>query len=186
MYISADPSKKISALDDLSLIELVVQRGEAAVQELPESIQKDKEAVAETIEHNLRKVIIEERPTNPKYYEKMSELLDELIQQRKKAAMEYQAYLKKLVELTRKVKKMEGQDYPKTLTSSAQKALYDNLNNDFGLALTIDETVRYTAKDGWRGNKFKEREVKQAIQRELPEVIKVGEILDVIKNQDEY
>lgn len=33
------------------------------------------EAVAETIENNLRKVIIDEQPVNPRYYEKMSALL---------------------------------------------------------------------------------------------------------------
>ncbi len=33
------------------------------------------EAMAETIENNLRRVIIDERPTNPMYYEKMSALL---------------------------------------------------------------------------------------------------------------
>ncbi|HKK44534.1 MAG TPA: type I restriction endonuclease subunit R [Balneolaceae bacterium] len=186
MYISADPSQKISELDDLSLIELVVQRGEDAVTALPKKIQEDPEAVAETIENNLRKVIIEERPANPKYYEKMSELLDELIQQRKRAAMEYKAYLKKLVELTRKVKQVDGQNYPERVQTSGQKALYDNLNNDDKLALAIDQTVKYTAKDGWRENKIKEREVKRAIKMSLPELFDAQEILEVIKNQHEY
>ena len=49
---------------------------------LPEGIRKNKEAVAETIENNVRKLIIDEQPINPKYYEKMSELLDALIEQR--------------------------------------------------------------------------------------------------------
>ena len=34
--------------------------------------------MAESIENNLRRVIIDEMPTNPRYYEKMSEVLDTL------------------------------------------------------------------------------------------------------------
>ncbi|PAU95374.1 restriction endonuclease subunit R [Aliifodinibius salipaludis] len=186
MYISAEPSEKISALDDLSLIELVVQRGEDAVNELPEGIRNDPEAVAETIENNIRKRIIEERPTNPKYFEKMSDILEELILKRKQQALDYKKYLQELVELTKKVKQLNGQDYPEQIKTSGQKALYDNLNNDDELAKVVDKTVKYTAKDGWRDNKIKEREVKRAIKQKLPEKFNVQEVLDVIKNQDEY
>jgi len=35
-------------------------------------------------------VIIDEQPLNPKYYDKMSELLDPLMQQRKEEALDYQ------------------------------------------------------------------------------------------------
>ncbi len=34
--------------------------------------------MAETIENNVRRLIIDEMAVNPKYYEKMSELLDAL------------------------------------------------------------------------------------------------------------
>ena len=50
---------------------------------LPEGIRKNQKRVAETIENNVRKLIIDEQPINPKYYEKMSELLDALIEQRR-------------------------------------------------------------------------------------------------------
>ena len=55
------------------------------------------QAAAETIENNVRKIIIDEQPLNPKYYEKMSELLDALIAQRKKEALDYQIYLQRIV-----------------------------------------------------------------------------------------
>ena len=71
---------------------------------LPEGIRENKEAVAETIENNVRKLIIDEQPINPKYYEKMSELLDALIEQRKQEALDYQEYLAEIVELTKKAK----------------------------------------------------------------------------------
>ena len=82
-YIRAEESEKVSAFDDMSLVQLIVERGADAVKALPEGIRKNKEAVAETIENNVRKLIIDEQPINPKYYEKMSELLDALIKQRR-------------------------------------------------------------------------------------------------------
>ena len=64
-YIRADESEQVSAFDDLSLIQLVVERGAAAVDDLPEGIRNDPEAVAETIENNVRRVIIDEHPSTP-------------------------------------------------------------------------------------------------------------------------
>ena len=68
-YISAEESEKISEFDDLTLIELIVARGTDAINSLPEGIKKNK-AAAETIENNVRRLIIDETPTNPKYYER--------------------------------------------------------------------------------------------------------------------
>src|SRR4030066_773875 len=114
-YIRAEESEKVSAFDDMSLIQLIVERGADAVKSLPEGIRKNKEAVAEVIENNVRKLIIDEQPINPKYYEKMSELLDALIEQRRKEALNYQEYLHKIVELTRKVARPEASGaYPAT------------------------------------------------------------------------
>jgi len=83
-YIGAEESRMLANFDDLSLVELLVEKGPDAINALPKTIQKNKEAMAETIENNLRKAIIEKAPTNPMYYEKMSALLDELIKMRKK------------------------------------------------------------------------------------------------------
>jgi len=187
-YIDASHSRKVSSLDDYTLVDLIVNKGLSALDDvLSENIKKDQEAMAETIENNIRKVIIEEKPGNPKYYDKMSELLEELIEQRKKAAAEYAKYLEKLAELARKVKRIDGQErYPSKVQSQGQKALYDNLNSDIELTLTIDETVRYTAKDGWRENKIKERQVANEIKRHLPDGVNLSLVMEVVKNQREY
>jgi type I restriction enzyme R subunit len=103
-YIRAEESVKVSEFDDLSLVQLIVERGADAVKALPSRIRKKEKAVAETIENNVRKLIIDESPINPKYYEKMSELLDALIAQRKEGALSYQEYLAKIVELTKQAK----------------------------------------------------------------------------------
>lgn len=187
MYISADPSRKISAFDDMTLIQLIVERGAAAVDELPEGIRRNPEAVAETIENNNRRVIIEESPTNPKYYERMSSLLDALIQARKREAIAYEEYLSRIVELTRLIKLPEAsKEYSARLNSPAKRALYDNLGQDEELAIELDQIIRSTKKDGWRGNVLKEREVKYAIRKRLPENCDIDAIFDIIKNQDEY
>ena len=150
-YIRAEDSKQISAFDDMSLIELIVERGSDAVKELPKGIADSQEAVAETIENNLRKVIIDEQPINPKYYEKMSELLDALIKERKQEALAYEQYLAKIVALTRKVKKpAEGTDYQKSVDTRARQALYDNLDKNEELAIALDNEIRQTKKDDWR------------------------------------
>ena len=101
-YIRAEESKKISAFNDIALIQLIVERGVDALKDLPEGIASNKGAMAETIENNLRRVIIDERPTNPMYYEKMSELLDTLILERQHQAQEYAQYLARITELATK------------------------------------------------------------------------------------
>lgn len=187
-YIRADESKTISAFDDKGLIELLVERGRPALDELPEGIRKDEAAMSETIENNIRKVIIDEQPVNPKYYDKMSELLDALIQQRKEEALDYETYLDRLVELAGEVHEpSEAGGYPTSMDTRAKRALYDNLDGDANVAVRVDTAVRHTRKDDWRGNRFKEREVFRAVHEELGEYeTRADEIFEIVKNQREY
>ncbi len=90
-YISADPSEVISDFGDGGLIELIVKLGAGAVEKLPEGIKNEPEAVAETIANNIRKVIVDERPLNPKYYDRMSELLDAVLEERRQGSLDYKA-----------------------------------------------------------------------------------------------
>ena len=66
---------------------------------LPKGLRENKDAVAETIENNVRELIIDEQPLNPKYYDKMSELLDALINQRRKKRLTIIDTLSKLLTL---------------------------------------------------------------------------------------
>jgi type I restriction enzyme, R subunit len=61
-YIRAEESVKVSAFDDLNLIELIVKRGVAAFDQLPTGLRRNPDAMAETIENNLRRVILDEQP----------------------------------------------------------------------------------------------------------------------------
>jgi type I restriction enzyme, R subunit len=177
-YIRSEESEKISAFDDLSLVQLIVERGAEAVNALPKGLRENKEAVAETIENNVRKLIIDEQPINPKYYERMSQLLDALIAQRRQQAIDYQNYLQQVVELTKKVKNpTEGAAYPKSLNTAARRALYDNLGKNEGLALGIDAAVIAGKQDDWRGNIFKIKKVKLAIKNAIESyrLVRTGE-----------
>jgi type I restriction enzyme R subunit len=187
-YIRAEESETVSAFDDMSLVQLIVERGADAVKALPEGIRKNKEAMAEAIENNVRKLIIDEQPINPKYYEKMSQLLDALIKQRRTEALGYQEYLRKIVELTKKVSNPEvGSAYPKTVNTPAKRALYDNLSKDEALALAVDEAVRRNAQEGWRENVFKIKMVRNAVKSALKDDESVIEqILELVKHQNEY
>jgi len=205
-YIRAEESEKISAFDDLSLVELIVERGEGAIESLPKGIRKSNAAVAETIENNVRKVIIDEMAVNPKYYEKMSNLLDELIQARRKQAIDYKKYLAEIVLLTNKVSKPETHSsYPASINSSARRALYDNLMDHVNpmsvsdrtatygytdtaeLATAVDEKIRAVKKDDWRNMRAKRIEVRNAIKSVLgKDKDVVDEIFEIVKSQRDY
>lgn len=205
-YIRAEESEKVSAFDDLSLVQMIVERGEEAIESLPRDIRQNRQAVAETIENNVRRLIIDEMGVNPRYYEKMSQLLDALILQRKQKALDYKAYLAGIVELTRKVKKPESQSsYPASINTAALRALYDNLedvaasdplasyggegvpSNLVERALALDRAIRQVKKADWRGNRFKEREVRNAIKDVLDaDDALVNRIFEIVKAQRDY
>ena len=186
-YIRAEESVKISAFDDMPLVQLLLERGADAVETLPPGIRRDREAVAETIENNVRKLIIDETPINPKYYEKMSELLDALIRERRAQALGYQEYLKKIVALTKQIKRPgDGARYPGTLDSPAKQALYDNLGEDEAIALAVHEAVTLTKQDDWTHNPIKTKMVRIAIKKVVQDDEKLDKILELIKNQQEY
>ncbi len=187
-YIRAEETERVSDLDDLSLIQLIVERGADAVKSLPKSIRQNETAVAETIENNVRKLIIDEQPINPKYYDRMSQLLDALILQRKQEALDYKKYLEAIVALTKQIKNpATGGMYPKTLNTSAMRALYDNLGKDEPLAMALNEAVVHNAEANWRQNIFKVRKVKYAIKKVLKDdEALTEEVLTLVKKQNDY
>ncbi len=191
-YIGAEESRMLANFDDLSLVELLVERGKDAIKDLPDNIKNNPDAMAESIENNLRKVIIEESPTNPMYYEKMSVLLDELIKMRKEQTLEYEKYLQQIIELSGKVKKPStATEYPISMDSAAKRSLFDNLGKNEALAIDLDRNIRDTKKDGWRDNLIKSKAVRNAIADTFKMHGKTDEadvhrIFDLVKNQREY
>jgi type I restriction enzyme R subunit len=187
-YIEAEESEKLSTLDNMTLVDLIVKKGEDAVEGLPEEVRQSREATAETIENNVRRLIIDEMPTNPKYYQRMSELLTELIKRRKQEDVEYKDYLAQIVALTKQVKNPEqSEHYPTAVNTKAKQALYDNLGNDEQKALAVHEAVMNSREDNWRGHPQKERKIKIEIINVLPETSDgLKDLFELIKNQNEY
>ena len=204
-YIRAEESEQLSGFDDLTLVELIVERGEEAVEALPAGIRKSRAAVAETIENNVRRLIIDETEVNPRYYENMSELLEALIRQRKQEAINYKEYLAQIVDLTRKINRPETQaSYPVSINNAALRALFDNLvvlvptaRESLGTeppvdvreakVLALDSAIRRVKKADWRGSKIKEREVRNAIHAELGgNESLVNAIFEIVKAQRDY
>lgn len=191
-YIDAEESKTVSAFDNLTIIDLIVNKGVDAIDSLPKSMRENKDAVAESIENNVRRLIIEVKPTNPKYFEKMSVLLDELIRERKAEAIQYENYLKKIVEFVKRISGVSGlESYPKNINTRAKRALYDNLDSNEALAIRVHENVERNKLDEWKGSRIKEKQVRNAIRSALEEFgihdeKRVEVILNVAKNQNEY
>ncbi|MEP0258933.1 MAG: type I restriction endonuclease subunit R [Sulfitobacter sp.] len=185
-YIRADDSELISHLDDISLIDLVESKGAAAEEDLPPASKRKRENVAEAIENNVRRLIIEETPVNPRFYEKMSELLTDLVRKRREEAIEYAEYLERIAALVRDAKAGHGGDYPCSIKTVGQKALFDNLDGNETLTLEVDQAVRDTAPFGWRGNKMRERKVRRCLEHVLDDPDAVEGIYEVLKNQSEY
>jgi len=165
-YIRAGMSEKISAFDDLSLVDMLADDPQKMIDSLPEGIRSNHEAVAETIESNMRKVIAAKQPTNPIYFEKMSKLLDDLIRQHKGKMDKYKELLQKYAELARQIVCPESSGaYPKQINTQAKQALYGNLNKNADLALQIHEAVRKEKPDNWRATKTKRLTVQRIIEK---------------------
>jgi type I restriction enzyme R subunit len=207
-YIQADEPRKISPFDGMSLTELIVKTGIAdAIADRLGNLQGNQEAVAETIENNVRSKIIKEHLNDPAYYARMSELLNQIIADRKAKAIEYETYLKQIAELVKQVEAGKAEGTPETLDTPGKRALYNNLMPDgkkadgiaeeqgdytvsgespLDLALKIDQTVKQVRPDDWRGVQAKERVIQAALYAILQDTSEVERIFQIIKAQKEY
>lgn len=162
-YIQAEDSVKTSPFENISLLEIIELEGiENAIEKLPEGIQKSKESVAETIENNVRSKIVEKHLLDPIYYDKMSALLQELIEQRKKDAIKYREYLQRMADLVKNLNKGKSDDLPSTLKTQGMRAIYNYLQDEKQTVL-CEAAIQYAKKDGFRNNLMKQKEIKQAI-----------------------
>ena len=180
-YIKAEDSRKLGEFNDFTLLDFVMIQGEKLG-------GNSKEAAAEAIENNIRKKIVEKILINPKYYEKMSTILDELIRLRREGAADYEALLAKYIDLIKKTETPENNpDYPESVRHScALRAFYDNCGEDETLAITLDKSVRESKEDGFRYNRIKERRIKQALLAILKNHDEVDRVFNIVVKQEEY
>ena len=186
-YIQADEPKPISPFGDLTLLEIIVNTGIAdAINTLPRGIQGSREAVAETIENNVRSKIIKDHLIDPAFFEEMSKLLDSIIKERKANAISYEEYLKKIAVLAHKLSKGKSDGTPDTLNTPGKIALYNNLDNNEWLALAVHERVVTYRPDNWKGNNPKELVIKGLLFDVLGDEKEVERIFPILKKQSEY
>lgn len=187
MYISAEQTEDVASFEEFGLIELVLNKDNS--EKLHQKFANNPEAMSEAIENNIRKKIVDESPVNPKYYEKMSVLLEELTELRRKRAIDYKNYLQKIKELAQKAFNSEQQtsEYPVSMNTPAKRALFDNLDKDEILVNRLDAAIRCTKKADWVGDRFKERELLSAIRKELKNTsYDIPSVFELIKQQREY
>ena len=210
-YIRAEDSQVVSAFNDMTLVDLLVRDGASGIKELPKGIRSSQRAVAETIENNVRRLIVDEMAVNPRYYERMSVVLDALIRQRREEAIEYEAYLKQVMALAEQVRRGEGGgSYPASINRPALRAIYDNLPDEppaarvaesgatpwpddavdlrEDVALAVDRGVRQAKMADWRGHPIKQNRIRRAIREALASFgdEHTEAIFKIVKEQHEY
>ena len=184
-YITASDAMKIGDFDDLTLLDFVEQQGE--------TLKKGndgghKEGAAEAIENNIRRKVIEKVAINPRYYAKMSEILDKLIEERKQGVIDYAEMLDRYIKLAKDVECPEDNDkYPESIRKSkALMAIYDNIGEDEDIAINIHESVKKQALSGFRDNPVVIRRIKKSLYEILNDEVEVERIYKIIEKQEEY
>jgi type I restriction enzyme, R subunit len=187
-YIQADAAAELGELGDLSLTELIIETGihDAIARKLNEKGRLSRNAIAEGIINNVRKTIIRDQLTDPRFYEKMSLLLDDLIQQSRADTTAYEAFLRKAEALVKRLgAKQPEAGIPSVLHGKREATvIYNNLPTILALgvlptavaepdpaadekrvklALEIDRTMRERAPAGWKGDQAREAQVLNAL-----------------------
>src|SRR5437899_1753652 len=87
-------------------------------------------AVAETIINNVRKTIIREQLTDPRFYAGMSKLLEDLIKQSRADTAAYEAFLQRAEELVKRMAQKNTGDHPAALNGfPGAIVLFNNLGS---------------------------------------------------------
>ena len=204
-YIQADPAAELGELGEMSLTELIIETGihDAIAKKLNEKGKLSKNAIAEGIINNVRKTIIRDQLTDPRFYAQMSTLLDDLIKQSRTDTAAYEEFLRKAENLVKRLAAKQTEDgIPVILHGNHEAtALFNNLGTIAAasfqcpaddeakaeLALGIDLAVCEHAPAGWKGDQAREAQVLNAV---FPILGRDREatlaIFEIIKNQPGY
>ena len=192
---------------------MIVETGihDAIVRKLNERGKLSKNAIAEGIINNVRKTIIRNQLTDPRFYAQMSKLLDDLIKQSRADAAAYEEFLKKAEELVNRMAKKDAvAGVPAALHGKPEAiVIYNNLvdilqgisggamvvreespteqQERAEFALRIDRAVREHAPAGWKGDVTRERQVLNVLFPLLSRNREATQALfEIIKNQAGY
>jgi type I restriction enzyme, R subunit len=187
-YILAEPAGAIGQLGDRTLTELIIETGihDAIARTLNSKGTLSRTAIAEGIINNVRKTIIRDQLTDPRFYEQMSLLLHDLIQQNRADATAYEEFLRKAESLVKRLAAgAPNESVPAALHGKREAmVIYNNLprilalrgtagavrtatpeyaDECLRLALEIDRVMREQAPFGWRGDQAREAQVLNAL-----------------------
>ncbi|GAA7497320.1 HsdR family type I site-specific deoxyribonuclease [Helicobacter pylori] len=185
-YIKATDSKTLIKIEDQGLCEVLAQMDIDDFNKELSEVFKNESSMAESIANNTKKRIIEKEASDPKYYEKLSSLLNDLINQFREKKLTYLEYLQQIQNLAKQVIHKEDKNYPKKINTNALKTLYDNLDQNEALALEIDACIRGNKKDGWVGHHQKEKNLKIALRKIINDEGLLENIFNLAKHIDEY
>ena len=191
---------------------MIIETGihDAIAKKLNQKGKLSKNAVAEGIINNVRKTIIRDQLTDPRFYAQMSKLLEDLIKQRRDDAESYEAFLKKAEKLAKKLAKGQSHEGIPAALHGKQGAIavYNNLSDilsahisadgileeagQYGddrlvLTLEIDKAMREQAPADWKGDDTREKAVLNAL---FPLMNRDREatmaLFEIIKGQSDY
>ncbi|WQZ81815.1 type I restriction endonuclease subunit R [Helicobacter pylori] len=185
-YIKATDSKTLIQIEDQGLCEVLAQMNVNDFNKALSQVFKNESSMAESIANNTKKRIIEKEASDPKYYEKLSSLLNDLILQFREKKLTYLEYLQQIQDLAKKVINKENRNYPKKINTNALKTLYDNLDENEALALEIDACIRGNKKGDWVGHNQKEKNLKIALRKIIDDEGLLENIFNLAKNIEEY
>ncbi|GHR94203.1 restriction endonuclease subunit R [Helicobacter pylori] len=185
-YIKAKDSKTLIKIEDQGLCEVLAQMDINDFHKELSQAFKNESFMAESIANNTRKRIIEKEASDPKYYEKLSSLLNDLINQFREKKLTYLEYLQQIHDLAKQVIHKEDKSYPKKINTNALKTLYDNLDQNEALALEIDACIRDNKKDGWVGHNQKEKNLKIALRKVINDEGLLENTFNLAKHIKEY
>lgn len=185
-YIKATDSKTLIKIEDQGLCEVLAQMNVNDFNKALSQAFKNESSMAESIANNTRKRIIEKEASDPKYYEKLSSLLNDLINQFREKKLTYLEYLQQIHDLAKQVIHKENKNYPKKINTNALKTLYDNLDENEALALETDACIRGNKKDGWVGHNQKEKNLKIALRKIINDEGLLENAFNLAKHIKEY
>ena len=212
-YVQADSATDLGKLSEMSLTESIIETGihDAIARKLNEKGKLSRNAIAEGIINNVRKTIVRDQLTDPRFYEQMSKLLDDLIKQSREDAAAYEEFLRKAEALVKRLAAGQFNDGVPAALHGRREAtvIYNNLPQilaagrapadgfaesqaEYGderitLVLEIDRVMRAQAPAEWKGDQVREAEVLNAL---FPLLDRNREatlaLFELVKNQPGY
>jgi type I restriction enzyme R subunit len=147
----------------------------------------NQKAIAKTIANSVRSKIMKDHLNDPAFYDRMSDLLNQILEDLRQKQIDYEEFLKKIAAVAKQVQAGTATATPPALNTPGKRALFNNLGSNEALALKIDETVRMVKPDAFRGNQPKENEIKNALLPLLGnDTDEVERIFKIIVAQSEY